>query len=148
MIVFFRNLILTNFFFEAEIQLWVQLKSSDAVAAASRPTQVLANASSSVDTFIDAIKKKFSPDLDNVPSARITLHLTEHSHAISSTTTLESLGSAGKNGDAPLIVKVEAWSQGLGVKRGILDCYDIVLTRQIRIASFLFYSTTCSLSHQ
>jgi hypothetical protein len=62
-------------------KLWVLLKSNDS-AVVNYPTQVPTKECDNVDDFMEAIKKKLSPKLDQVAVDNITLHRTEDSLAL------------------------------------------------------------------
>jgi hypothetical protein len=89
-------------------KLWVLLNSNDS-AVVNHPVKVSTNDCEDVDDFIDAIKKKLSPDLDAVAVNRITLHITEYSPALRPGLALSTiLAQSGfiNNDKSPLVVTV------------------------------------------
>ena len=63
------------------LKLWVLLKSNDP-AVINKPIKVSTKDCEDVDDFIEAVKKKLSPDLDAIAVNRISLHLTENADAL------------------------------------------------------------------
>ena len=90
-------------------KLWVKFNQNN-------PTQVSTDHCLNVDDFIKQVKKELAPDLDSVPTHRLTLSTTQGGNALRPGLLITDVpsqpGYAQNTDESPLFVSVAAGAQG------------------------------------